>query len=91
MHRISTRVEFLAKKRENKSGNEKGITYKIKPWHGYIAINYKATSNKFRLSYTSDWDDLGTVEISGGVGSELIFKESCSACGGIEDTVRILQ
>ena len=71
--------------------NEKGITYKLKPWHGFIAINYKATSNKFRLSYTSDWDDLGTVEISGGVGSELIFKESCSACGGIEDTVRTLQ
>ena len=71
--------------------NEKGITYKLKPWHGYIAINYKSTNNKFKLSYTSDWDDLGTVEISGGVGSELIFKESCSACGGIEDTVRTLQ
>ena len=84
----------IAKSYFNNDGvgyNEKGITYKLKPWHGYIAINYKATSNKFRLSYTSDWDDLGTVEISGGIGSELIFKESCSACGGIEDTVRTLQ
>jgi hypothetical protein len=78
----------------NKDGvgyNEKGITYKLKPWHGFIVINYKSTNNKFKLSYTSDSDDLGTVEISGGVGSELIFKESCSACGGIKDTIRTLQ
>ena len=84
----------IAKSYFNEDGvgyNEKGITYKLKPWHGYIAINYKSTNNKFKLSYTSDWDDLGTVEISGGIESELIFKESCSACGGIEDTVRTLQ
>ena len=84
----------IAKSYFNEDGvgyNEKGITYKLKPWHGFIVINYKSTNNKFKLSYTSDSDDLGTVEISGGVGSELIFKESCSACGGIKDTIRTLQ
>lgn len=79
----------IAENLYNKIGvgyNKEGITYKMKPWHGLIAFNYKATNRKFKLSYMSDHDDLVTIEISGGIGSKLTLNNFCTACGGREKT-----
>jgi len=71
--------------------NDSGISYKLKPWHGLVVFAYKATNNRFKLSYMADHDDLVTIEISGGIGSDLIFKDSCTACGGRKDIERTLR
>jgi len=70
---------------------KKGITYKLKPWHGLIAFDYKINNDKFSLSYVADRDDMVTIEISGGANLELTFKESCILCVGRDDVVRYLK
>ena len=66
-------------------------TYKLKPYYGLTAFNFRVSSSSFLISWIADYDDAESIIISGGINSELLkigpcrqSMEDCKTKSGFE-------
>ena len=72
-------------------GSSRTYTYKLKPYYGLTAFNFRVSSSSFLISWIAHKDDAESINISGGINSELLkigpcrqFMEDCKTKSGYE-------
>ena len=52
-------------------------TYKLKPYYGLTAFNFRVSSSSFLISWIANYDDAESINISGGINPELLKIGPC--------------
>ena len=58
-------------------GSSRTYTYKLKPYYGLTAFNFRVSSSSFLISWIAHKDDAEIINISGGINSELLKIGPC--------------